>query len=241
VTEDSRSHDLLTWSAGRRSALGLIGVLLAGVLIFHFGVTALHHTPFNPVREKYDDRIHAYMSPYFQQDWHLFAPSPISEDTGFLVRARKTFPDGRRTTTPWADVSTPHITKLHRQRFWPSRVERLTPAVPQQLEGWRDPQLDKLRYEKNPPNVKVDGALREENLTPPLAPHELMGRDNALLYARAVATSEAAARWGDEVDAVQIRVVSNEYPRFSERRNRENKGKITYYDLAWMEPLRVAR
>ncbi|NWF29637.1 hypothetical protein HW130_25850 [Streptomyces sp. PKU-EA00015] len=222
-----------------------MGLLVSGVLLFHFGMTALHNSPFNPVRERYDEQIHAYMSPYFQQDWHLFAPNPIADDAGWLVRAQKREPDGSVTTTDWVDVTSPHIAKLHRQRFWPSRVERLAPSVRQQLESWRDPQLDKLRLENSPADAGKSADRGDptdaRELDPPLTPGELIGRDNTLLYIRALASDEATALWGERISAVQVRVVTNEYPRFSERKVRSNKGKIEYYDLAWMKPLKVAR
>ncbi|MEN8649570.1 DUF5819 family protein [Streptomyces sp. 21So2-11] len=211
-------------------------------MLFHFSMTALHHTPFNPIREQHDDKIQAYMSPYFQQDWHLFAPEPVTEDSGFLIRAQRSLPDGAVVTTKWVDVTTPHIDKLHRQRFWPSRVERLAPAVRQRLDGWRDPQLEELRREDNPPGSK--GPARADATAepvPPLAPSELAGRDSALLYARALASAEAAKLWGGSLRSVQVRIVINKYPRFSERAIRANRGKVSYYDLAWMKPLKVSR
>ncbi|WP_447032684.1 DUF5819 family protein [Streptomyces hypolithicus] len=180
------------------------------------------------------------MTPYFQQDWHLFAPEPVTEDSGFLIRAKRSLPDGAVATTRWVDVTTPHIDKLHRQRFWPSRVERLAPAVRQRLEGWRDPQLDELRREK-PPVKGTENAAAKAELVPPLAPSELEGRDSALLYVRALASTEATALWGEGFRSVQVRIVINKYPRFSEREVRANRGKVSYYDLAWMKPLRVAR
>ncbi|MEJ8655471.1 MULTISPECIES: DUF5819 family protein [Streptomyces] len=233
MPEPEHTH-LSKLTTGRRITLYVIAVLSVAFVAFHFGMTALHHMPFNPIREKHDDKIRAYMTPYFQQDWHLFAPDPVAEDSGFLVRVKRVTPNGSLETTQWADVTTPHIDKLQGQRFWPSRVERLAPAVRQRIEGWRDPELDELRHKNQLKSQKKDP-------DPPLAPGELAGRDSALLYARGVASSEAKALWGDDIHSVQIRIVVNQFPRFSERTERDNKGKVTYYDLAWMKPLKVSR
>ncbi|MGW0753214.1 DUF5819 family protein [Streptomyces sp. NPDC002587] len=242
MTEESGHRALVDMSGGQRAALSLIGVLAAGAVFFHFSMTALHHTPFNPIREKHDDKIRAYMAPYFQQDWHLFAPEPVSEDSGYLVRAQVKKPDGSVETTQWADVTTPHIDKVQRQRFWPSRVERLAPGVRQRLEGWHDQDLDALRREKDPVAPKnADVSAEAPPLDPPLAPGELAARDSALLYARAVASDEARAMWGDGVRAVQVRIVVNKFPRFSQRSVRTNKGEVSYYDVAWMQPFKVSR
>ncbi|MFJ7181075.1 DUF5819 family protein [Streptomyces massasporeus] len=242
MTEEAGRRPLMGMSGGQRAALSLIGVLAAVAVFFHFTMTALHHTPFNPIREKHDDKIRAYMAPYFQQDWHLFAPEPVSEDSGYLVRAQVEKPDGSVETTQWADVTTPHIDKVQRQRFWPSRVERLAPGVRQRLEGWRDADLDALRREKDPAAPKKTDVNSETALLdPPLAPGELAARDSALLFVRAVASSEARALWGDGVREVQVRVVVNKFPRFSQRSVRTNKGEVSYYDVAWMQPIKVSQ
>ncbi|MET9607266.1 DUF5819 family protein [Streptomyces sp. NPDC006512] len=248
VPENSSDIPLSSLSAGRRASVIAASVIAAGALAFHFGMTALYNTPFNPIREKYDEQIHSYMSPYFGQDWHLFAPNPISEDSGLLIRAKIPGPDGAQVTTQWSDVTTPHIDKLHDQRFWPSRVERLPTAVRQQLDGWRDPQLEKLRAENQPvqptggaATAATDPTEPAGELKPALTQAELDGRDSAMRYAQALASAEARRLWGADVEAVQVRVVSNEYPRFSERYTRESKGKVDYYDLDWAKPLKVTR
>ncbi|WP_156727315.1 DUF5819 family protein [Streptomyces apocyni] len=204
-------------------------------------MTALYNTPFNPVREKYDEQIHSYMSPYFGQDWHLFAPEPVAEDSGILVRAQKVRADGSLVTTKWADVTTPHISKLQQQRFWPSRVQRLPTGVRQQLDSWRDPQLEELRAKNLLPDPRPDSpeSKKHKKLNPPLTPAEHDARATALRYAQALASAEATQLWGNDIRSIQVRVVSNEFPRFSERYTRDSKGKISYYDLDWMKPLKV--
>lgn len=243
MPENSPDTPLSELTAGRRASVIAAAVLAAGALAFHFGMTALYNTPFNPIREQYDEQIRSYMSPYFGQDWHLFAPNPISEDSGLLIRAKITGQDGAEITTQWADITTPHIDKLHDQRFWPSRVERLPTSVRQQLDGWRDPQLDKLRAENLPPQPPAEVSPTEapKDLKPALTQAELDGRDSAMRYAQAIASAEARRLWGSGVEAVQVRIVSNEYPRFSERYTRDSKGKVDYYDLGWTKPLKVTR
>ncbi|MGW0538387.1 DUF5819 family protein [Streptomyces sp. NPDC003032] len=209
------------------------------VLLFHFSMTALYNTPFNPVQKDLSRVITGYMSPQFSQDWHLFAPDPVDADSGILVRAKVRTQDGQ-DVTGWTDITTPHIAKVHSQRMWPARVDRLPTGVKAQLESWRDPLLEKIRNKNklDQPKGSAKGGTKAEN--PPLTVSEKSGRENATRFAQALATSEARRHWGDAVQGIQIRVVSNEYPRFSERHIREVKGKISYYDLDWMKPLKVS-
>lgn len=235
----SGPRPLVAWRRSRRIPVVLAGAGISAVLAFHFIMTALYNTPFNPVKRDLDEVIVGYMSPFFSQDWHLFAPDPVDTDSGILVRSKVRSEGGLRVTE-WADVTTPHITKIHGERMWPARVDRLPTGVKAQLESWPDPMLQKIRDQKD--DEQSDGAKREKGAEdPPLSSAEKSAYENATRFARALATSEAKKRWGNAVEEIQIRVVSNEYPRFSQRHVREAKGKVTYYDLAWMKPVKVTK
>ncbi|MFJ4094125.1 DUF5819 family protein [Kitasatospora sp. NPDC089913] len=230
---------------GQRLLVAAGALLAAAALGLHFTATALYNTPFNPVRESLAGPLDAYMSPLFAQDWHLFAPNPISEDSGLLVRATVVDGNGESVTTPWADVTTPHLDKLHQERFWPSRVDRLPLAVRQQLDGWHDQLLDRLRADnlrnRPAPETGDTGTSTgpDHSPDPPLTPGEIQARDAALNFAAAVAGDEARRLWGENVRMVQARIATNEYPRFSDRRVRTGKGVVTYYDLDWTVPPKV--
>ncbi|MFK0259610.1 DUF5819 family protein [Streptomyces sp. NPDC090445] len=233
---------LAQWGRARRRALLAAGTAIPLALAFHFGMTALFEMPFNPVKEKYGQEIDSYMLPYFAQDWHLFAPDPIDRDKGVLVRAKKIQPDGSTATTEWVDVTTPTLEKLYGERLWPSREFRVAAGLPQLLESWRDPELEKLRSKKKGSDASSKEAkgvvdMKED---PPLTQHEKDSRDQAIRLAQSFASSQAAMLWGSDIEYVQVRIVSNEFPRFSRRYTREAKGEVSYYDLEWMKPVKVA-
>ncbi len=217
------------------------GAAIPLVLSFHFGMTALYEMPFNPVKERYGDEITSYMLPYFVQDWHLFAPDPIDRDKGVLVRAKKRQPDGSTVTTQWTDVTSPALQQLYGERFWPSRGFRVSSGVPQLLETWRDPELEKMRVKNQVADTPGKGVRKgkqgKEN--PPLSQGEKDSRDEAIQFAQSFASAQASKLWGSDVEYVQVRIVTNEFPRFSQRYTRDTKGKVSYYDLAWMKPVKV--
>ncbi|WP_455409894.1 DUF5819 family protein [Streptomyces hiroshimensis] len=237
---------LTQWSRARRRALLAAGAAISLALAFHFGMTAIYHTPFNPVKEKYNKEISSYMLPYFGQDWHLFAPDPVDKDLGVLVRAKMRKPDGSTVTTQWSDATSPGLQELYDARFWPSRESRLSSGVPTQLDSWRDTELEKIRKKNRPESApgKEPGKEPEEeklkDLDPPLTQNEKDNRESAVRYAQSFASACAAKLWGTGVESVQVRIVSNEFPRFSQRYARDAKGKISYYDLPWMKPIKVA-
>lgn len=206
-----------------RLVLGVTAITASLVLAFHFGMTALYNVPLNPVKQKFDGLNRAYMDPYFSQDWHLFAPDPIVENQGVLVRAEVRVGGGSERLTKWLDITTPDYLILYGQHFWPSRMARVSAGALQQVEQWRDPTLQKTP--KNPPPTKEELAKRAE----------------ALRLMQAVASAAAKRRWGATVTRVQVRIVHNEFPRFSRRSVRDVKGKVTYYDLDWMDAVEVSR
>ncbi|MFJ3513285.1 MULTISPECIES: DUF5819 family protein [unclassified Streptomyces] len=234
------SAPLAHWSRPRRVGLLAAGAVIPLVLAFHFGMTALHEMPFNPLKEKYGEEVNAYMLPHFGQDWHLFAPDPVDRDKGVLVRAQKRQPDGSTVTTEWVDVTSPGLLKLYGERFWPSREFRVGSGLPQLLESWPNPELEKMRSKnqgaREPGNEEQEKNRKED---PPLTPDEKDARDQAALFAQSFASAEAGKLWGPDLEYVQVRIATNEFPRFSQRYSRDAKGKISYYDLDWARPVRV--
>ncbi|MBL1092969.1 DUF5819 family protein [Streptomyces sp. NPDC021749] len=245
TVEDSspESAPLAQWNRTRRRALLAVGAAVPLALSFHFGMTALYEMPFNPVKEKYGEEITSYIFPYFVQDWHLFAPDPIAKDRGVLVRAKKRQPDGSTATTQWTDVTSPVLQQLYGERFWPSREIRVATGLPQLLESWRDPELEKLRNKNQVSDRPGKGVKtgKKEKEDPPLSEGEKDSRDEAIRFAQSFASTQASKLWGPDVEYVQVRIVTNEFPRFSQRYARDAKGKVSYYDLAWMKPVKVER
>jgi hypothetical protein len=85
------------------------------------------------------------MTPYFAQDWKLFAPDPVDANSGVLVRAKVVNASGQERVTPWLDVTSPEFAKM-RGHVFPSRISRLSIGVYETI-GYATMQGDKQRAE----------------------------------------------------------------------------------------------
>jgi hypothetical protein len=239
----------------QKACLVCIAAGLAAAMAMHFLATALFVAPLNPIKLEWGDEIACYMTPYFEQNWSLFAPNPISEERGMLVRARVTDVDGTIRTTPFADITNPAIEAVHGNRVFPSRHARLVSSGIQML-SWEDPVIERYRQTlrkrqeaqlEQPPPERAAGPTPAEPspdgtspVEPPLTPPEQRYRARTERFLQTLASAESVRRWGPEVVAVQVRLVRHEFPRFSERRS-ERTGLVTYEDLVWMPRVAAAR
>lgn len=81
----------------RWAATTFVGVCL----VVHFAATVVHVGPLNPLQLRYGQQASDYLSPYFEQNWSLFAPDPIASERGILVRARLDTGE----TSEWFDIA----------------------------------------------------------------------------------------------------------------------------------------
>jgi hypothetical protein len=87
------------WS---RALVAGTAVAVVAVLGAHLSATFLYNAPANPLSQRYAKQVQRWMEPLFSQNWHLFAPNPLSENVSVQARASLA-PDGR--LTGWVDLS----------------------------------------------------------------------------------------------------------------------------------------
>lgn len=80
-------------------ALCLVASVVHVLLVF------LHVAPANTVSKRYSPQINAWVYPFFEQDWRLFAPDPESVNRQILARTAHTDSDGSVQVSPWFDLS----------------------------------------------------------------------------------------------------------------------------------------
>lgn len=86
------------WS---RTLVAAAAALIAAVVGTHLMMTFLFNAPTNTISAGHTRQIDGWMLPLFNQNWHLFAPDPYSENVDIAVRGRLT--DG--TVSGWVDLS----------------------------------------------------------------------------------------------------------------------------------------
>lgn len=213
-----------------KPAVGVLAVLLGAVFLLHFAVTALVVGPVNPISLQFGREINSYTGRMFQQTWTLFAPTPINDERGLLIRARLRDEQGLLLETEWHDITSGPIDRIHEQRLFPPRHSRII-SNGIQLLGWRDPVVDRIREQLivQPMEDADDPRSRF-----PFSPAEERYLESMEEILRQIATVHARDRWGDGVEAVQVRLAVNEFPPFSRRREPDSADDISVTDFEWL-------
>ncbi|MFF5362467.1 DUF5819 family protein [Streptomyces scabiei] len=107
----------------RRSAKSLrFGLSVAVVLclvasVVHVVLVFLYVAPANTVSKRYNPLIHAWVYPFFEQNWRLFAPDPESVNRRILARTARTGSDGSVQVSPWFDLTAVDSSAVEHQPF----------------------------------------------------------------------------------------------------------------------------
>ena len=87
------------WS---RLALAVSAFTIAAVGLYHLAITFLTNSPENTVSTRFAQPIGKWVYPWFEQNWRLFAPNPMSQN--FTIEARVAT-DCYKNVTPWYNLS----------------------------------------------------------------------------------------------------------------------------------------
>ncbi|MFI1963217.1 DUF5819 family protein [Streptomyces pathocidini] len=183
-------------------------------------MSALSQAPLSPAKLKYGDAVLEYLSPYFAQNWMLFAPTPLSEGRGIIARAECT----NGTTSEFYDVSARSLQKAQTSRFFPSREVRLISGNIQQLST-NDEVLQRLRQ-----NRKND---KKPEL--PLLPHEKVTEQQAIRFLSRYAADQMPNACDGKISRVQVRMYIRDLPPWSKRHDAEAKDKVKVRDFKWID------
>jgi hypothetical protein len=205
---------------GRVAAVwGTIIVLGLGAGVYLLN-TVLYLTPLNPVKAQWYRLIVGLQHPLFEQNWHLFAPSPIRSNFVLTVRCRTS-----TGISGWHDVTMPLLARLHRDRHSPaSRLLRVQQnGIRNFLFGspseWRMQACRRDRDSEACRRVSDrDGRARE-------AGAYLLGRAAAAACDRLVGPGRATA--------VQAGILIHQPPPWSRRHEPDTAGTTRAVRLPW--------
>jgi hypothetical protein len=95
-----------------RTAVALgVAVVAVGTCV-HLLAVFLHVAPENTATKQHGDLVAEYIYPEFEQNWKLFAPNPVQQNTHIWARADVRKADGETTTTAWTDLTAMDIAKI---------------------------------------------------------------------------------------------------------------------------------
>lgn len=88
-----------------RIVLALVIAAVAVGAVFHLGMVFLSVAPPNTVSDEHTQAINDYVYPEFEQNWKLFAPNPVEQNTDVDARAEVRNAGGGLETTGWVDLT----------------------------------------------------------------------------------------------------------------------------------------
>ncbi|MFD7991657.1 DUF5819 family protein [Streptomyces mexicanus] len=118
-----RPDDTAAPHMSSRDGRVLTSVLRAAVVlclvtsVVHVILVFLHVAPANTVSKRYSPLINAWVYPFFEQNWRLFAPDPESINRKILARTAHTGSDGPVQVGPWFDLSAVDSSAVEHQPF----------------------------------------------------------------------------------------------------------------------------
>lgn len=206
----------------RTIALWLSATVMTSVAGIYVMTVAVYLAPPNPVAALHLRIINRVIYPFFSQNWHLFAPSPIR--TNFVLTARCRVGD---KVTAWQDIHTPLLARHHRDRNSPmGRLLRTQSAAVHQLLGRTTDEWLPLicRRDRTLPACRgEDDASRKT-------------RETALFTINRVASAACDRLVGlEQTSAVQGRILVHQPPPWSQRALPSDAGTTRYMLLPWGE------
>ncbi|AEW95429.1 MULTISPECIES: DUF5819 family protein [Streptomycetaceae] len=99
-------------SIGSRIVLALaVAAVVVGAAV-HCAMVFLHIAPANTVSQTHAAQVNGYIYPEFEQNWKLFAPNPVQQNTDIQARAEVWLPDGTVRTTGWVDLTAMDLARI---------------------------------------------------------------------------------------------------------------------------------
>ncbi|MCX5134117.1 DUF5819 family protein [Streptomyces sp. NBC_00340] len=91
----------------RAGKAGLTAAVILGVAttLVHVLLVFLHVAPTNTLSKRYSPMINAWVYPFFEQNWRLFAPDPDSVNRQILARTAHTGSGGSSQVSDWFDLT----------------------------------------------------------------------------------------------------------------------------------------
>ncbi len=102
-------------------ALAVAGVAV-GVAV-HCAMVFLHVAPQNTLSQEHAAAVNDYIYPEFEQNWKLFAPNPLQQNSDVQARAQVRLPDGTSQITGWVDLTAMDVAAI-RHNPLPSHTQQ---------------------------------------------------------------------------------------------------------------------
>lgn len=218
----------LETARARTTILGSTGAGICALLGFHFLMTGLHLQPDNPFRDQVYPMVDAYMSPYFTQNWRLFAPAPEEPSKHIAVVCR--FQGPGVPDSPVIDVTAPHYEAMHEYRL--SSSQRIVRAQVYPLTLVHPPKDTALEAVAK---LAESDVPEERDLAASIDAARADSQRRGLRLLGRVASAECQRRYPAlPIAEVQVLYFHETAPKFSQRNDSEARGEVVKLNYGWL-------
>jgi hypothetical protein len=195
----------------------LFPLFLSICLIIHFFLVSLTVMPMNPISNAMKNITSKYVDPLFTQNWHLFAPDPIENNTAIQMKIY----NNKNNESEWIDATTKMTKVMHNNYVSPyNRIARMPEAITSEMLK-DDPDIIELkkRYkQKSPEKLKILNKIEQKKYNANL---KILNRYSSA-YIKAIEPDKYN-------EYVKIRILEKKSIPFSQRNKRiHNKWKIIH-------------
>lgn len=174
------TRSLAALSLPSRIVIGVAACVIAVAVAIHLAMMFLHVAPSNTLSKQQGALISDYVYPEYEQNWKLFAPNPLQQNSAVQVRAHLRSEEGAARTTGWTDLTARDSQDI-RHNPMPSHTQQN-----QLRRGWE--LFVNTHNAQNRP-VGLRGELSER-------------------YIRRIVLARIAGEWtssGDRIERIQVR------------------------------------
>lgn len=218
-----------------RSRFVLLTVLGFGSCLFlmHFFLTFLHLSPINPVKAAIQPIVQNHHRDLFAQNWSLFAPNPIHNNTALLVKCLP----ANQEETEWYNINQGIIEEFQQKPLGAfARLSRLHLTAVRYYQGFSDPTNELIRQricDTDPENVVC---TREDENTK----YTKDTGEKMLVRLGSAACNQIVDVRQDSIMEVKIRVLNAPVRPYSERNNPDWKPSVSGFETEWLPYEQVA-
>lgn len=101
----------------------VITAVVVVAMLVHMLFVFLEAAPANQVKRDYQAAHDWWIYPYFEQNWSLFAPNPMSANFRVQAQSRVRNPDGTATESSWSDLTADDLEHIRHNPF-PSKADQ---------------------------------------------------------------------------------------------------------------------
>lgn len=229
-----------------RDRARVISYCLVLVVLVHTIIIVLWAGPSNPIKTAIGtERVRSYVMPAFEQDWHIFAPTPKRVTSYLDFRAKIKNDDGSETVTPWLSIIEAENSLIEHNPFPPRSAfagRRLSLEVTNFAIDASDTQraVSQKDFHDEPAELflkQLRSASTDDGVSRSKV-NKYLKYDEMIV---SLATLTAKSHWDGEIVGIEYRTAKAFVPRFEDRKaftiddaNRPNR------DFGWRAPAEVS-